>query len=141
MGVNFKLTKAEERLAALLWAHAPIASMDMIKLAENEIGWKKSTTFFNLNTLIKKGVAQNLNSRVTMLYTREQIISFQSRHYVEETFGGSLPKFITSFYGGKKLTREQAEELRRLIDESNGKADGTKSQISDTTAGEVETDG
>jgi len=137
MGVNFKLTKAEERLAELLWDNEPIASMDMIKLAEREIGWKKSTTFFNLNTLIKKGVAQNLNSCVTMLYTREQLISLQSRHYVEETFGGSLPKFITSFFGGKKLSQEQAVELRRLIDENLSETNHPKNQSSDTTAGEV----
>jgi len=118
MGVNSRLTKAEEKLATLLWNNAPIASMEMIKLAEREIGWKKSTTFFNLNTLIKKGVAQNQNSCVTMLYTKEQLISLQSRSYVEETFGGSLPKFITAFTGGKKLTQEQVNELRRLIDES-----------------------
>jgi len=141
MGINFKLTKAEERLASLLWDNAPIASMEMIKLAEREIGWKKSTTFFNLNTLIKKGVAQNLNSRVTMLYTRDQLISMQSRHYVEETFGGSLPKFITSFTGGKKLTPEQVDGLRRLIDESTGEADRTICQTSDTATGEVYTDG
>ena len=115
---NFKLTKAEKKLAELLWTNAPIASMDMIKLAEEEIGWKKSTTFFNLKTLIKKGIAQNLDSSVTMLYTREQFISCQSQHYVEESFGGSLPKFIISFFGGKKLTPEQAKELRKLIDEN-----------------------
>ena len=115
---NFKLTKAEKKLTELLWANGPIASMDMIKLAEKEIGWKKSTSFSNLNTLIKKGIAQNLNSCVTMLYSREQFISCQSQHYVEESFGGSLPKFITSFFGGKKLTQEQASELRQLIDEN-----------------------
>jgi len=116
MITNFKLTKAERKLAELLWTNAPIASMDMIRLAEKEIGWKKSTTFFNLNTLIKKGIAQNQSSCVTMLYTKEQFISCQSKNYVEEAFGGSLPKFITSFFGGKKLTQEQANELIQLID-------------------------
>ena len=140
MGINFRLTKAEEKLAMLLWDNAPIASMEMIKLAEREIGWKKSTTFFNLNTLIKKSIAQNINSCVTMLYTRDQLISIQSRHYVEETFGGSLPKFITSFTGGRKLTPEQVDELHRFIDENTGDNDVAKSQSSGTAAGEAGTD-
>jgi predicted transcriptional regulator len=35
---------------------------------------------------------------------------------VEDTFGGSLPKFITAFIGNGKLSDRQAEELKKLID-------------------------
>ncbi len=117
MGVIFKLTNAEAKLAELLWNKAPIASMEMIKIAEEQFGWKKSTTFSVLKVLIEKGVAQNKHSIVTMLCTQEQFVSRQSRRYVEDTFGGSLPKFITSFFGGKKLSPEQAAELKLLIEE------------------------
>ena len=124
MKIVYKLTNAEAKLAELLWNIAPIASMELIKIAEQEFGWKKSTTFSVLKILIEKGIAQNEKSTVTMLCTREQFISGQSRSYVEDTFGGSLPKFITSFIGGKKLTSKQAEELRRLIDEHEGGGNG-----------------
>lgn len=124
METVYKLTNAEAKLAELLWNIAPVASMELIKIAEQEFGWKKSTTFSVLKILIEKGIAQNEKSTVTMLCTREQFISGQSRRYVEDTFGGSLPKFITSFIGGKKLTSKQAEELRRLIDEHEGGGNG-----------------
>nr|WP_308742667.1 BlaI/MecI/CopY family transcriptional regulator [uncultured Anaerocolumna sp.] len=124
MKIVYKLTNAEAKLAELLWNIAPIASMELIKIAQQEFGWKKSTTFSVLKILIEKGIAQNEKSTVTMLCTREQFISGQSRSYVEDTFGGSLPKFITSFIGGKKLTLKQAEELRRLIDEHEGGSNG-----------------
>ena len=124
MKIVYKLTNAEAKLAELLWNIAPIGSMELIKIAEQEFGWKKSTTFSVLKILIEKGIAQNEKSTVTMLCTREQFISGQSRSYVEDTFGGSLPKFITSFIGGKKLTSKQAEELRRLIDEHEGGSNG-----------------
>jgi BlaI family transcriptional regulator, penicillinase repressor len=97
--------------------------MDMIKTADRKFGWKKSTTFSVLKVLIEKGVAQNENSIVTMLCTRDQFISRQSRRFVEDTFGGNLPKFITSFLGGKKLTPKQVEELRRIIDEHEWRDD------------------
>jgi len=51
------------------------------------------------------------------LITREEYYSRQSRRFVEDTFGGSLPKFLAAFIGGKKLSKQQAEELKRLIDE------------------------
>ena len=33
------------------------------------------------------------------------------------TFGGSLPQFLVAFLGGKKISEEEAEELKKLIDE------------------------
>jgi len=113
----FKLTKAETKLAELLWSNAPIASMEMIKLAENEFGWKKSTTFTNLKFLIDKGLARNENSNVSMIYTRDEFIAGQSCQFVDDTFSGSLPMFVASFTSNRKLSPEQVQELKLLIDE------------------------
>ena len=116
----FRLTNAEARLAELLWVNGPIASMEMIKLAEREFGWKKSTTFTNLKFLIDKGLARNEKSRVTMLYTRDEIKAEQSCRYVDDTFGGSLPMFIAAYTSNRKLSPEQVSELKRFIDEHEG---------------------
>jgi predicted transcriptional regulator len=40
----------------------------------------------------------------------------QSRRYVEDTFAGSLPAFIAAFMQGSKITADEAEEIRRIID-------------------------
>ena len=116
----FKLTNAESKLAELLWVNGPTASMEMIKIAEREYGWKKSTTFTNLKFLIDKGLARNEKSCVTMLYTREEIIAEQSCSYVDDAFGGSLPMFIASYTRNRKLSPEQTAELKRMIDEYEG---------------------
>ena len=116
----FRLTNAESRLADLIWANTSIPSMELIKMAEREFGWKKSTTFTNLKFLINKGLARNENSRVSMLYTRDEIIAEQSRQYVDDAFGGSLPMFIASYASNRRLQPEQIEELKRLIDEHEG---------------------
>ena len=117
MTKNITLTAAEEKLAALIWREAPLTSPDLVALTEREMDWKKSTTYTVLKKLCDKGVFKNENANVLVLLTRDEQIARQSRHYVEDTFGGSLPKFITSFFGGRKLTPEQAAELKRLIDE------------------------
>lgn len=117
---NITLTAAEEKLAALIWRDAPMTSPDLVALAEREMDWKKSTTYTVLKKLCDKGVFKNENAHVSVVLTRDEQIARQSRRYVEDTFGGSLPKFITSFFGGRKLTPEQAAELRRLIEEHEG---------------------
>jgi len=73
-----------------------------------------------LKPLIEKGLAQNENSCVTMLYTRDEFIAEQSCRYVDETFGGSLPMFITSFASSRKLTPEQIADMKRLIEKHEG---------------------
>ena len=111
------LTPAEDKLATLIWREAPLSSPNLVDIADKEMGWKKSTTYTVLKKLCTKGVFLNSYTNITVILTRDQLINHQSRSFVEDMFGGSLPKFITSFIGGKKLSQEQAAELRRFIEE------------------------
>ena len=113
----YKLAEAEEKFAELIWRNEPIGSGDLVKLSEKEMNWKKSTTYTVLKKLCAKGIFQNENAVVSSIITREKYDAKQSVRFVEDTFGGSLPKFLTSFIGIKKINKDQAEELKRLIDE------------------------
>ena len=35
---------------------------------------------------------------------------------VDRSFGGSLPAFVTAFLSERKLTKEEAEEIRTMIE-------------------------
>jgi len=120
MAKNMNLTPAEEKLAELIWREAPMTSPELVNLADREMDWKKSTTYTVLKKLCDKGVFKNENANVSVILTHDKLIARQSQYFVEDTFGGSLPKFITSFIAGKRLTTEQAAEIRRLIDEHEG---------------------
>ena len=114
---EYKLTRTEAKFADLIWANAPVSSMELVKLSEKEMGWKKSTTFTVLRTLCAKGLFKNEDAMISSVLDKDDFIAKQSRRYVEDTFGGSLPKFITSFMGGDKLSDNQANELMRLIEQ------------------------
>ena len=113
---EYKLTESEERFADIIWQNEPIGSGDLVKLCEKEMEWKKSTTYTVLKKLCEKGIFQNKNAVVSSLITKDDYYAKQSIHFVEDTFGGSLPKFLTAFMGAKKLSKHQAEELKMLID-------------------------
>jgi len=113
---DYKLAQSEERFAELVWQNEPIGSGELVKLCENALSWKKSTTYTVLKNLCEKGILQNQNAVVTSLIKRDAFYAGQSRRFVEDTFGGSLPRFLTAFIGGKKLSANQAEELKKLID-------------------------
>lgn len=114
---EYKLTQSEEKFAGLIWRNEPISSGDLVKLCEEEMHWKKSTTYTVLKKLCENGIFQNENAVVSALITKDEYDAKQSVQFVEDTFGGSLPKFLTAFIGGKKLNKHQAEELKKLIDE------------------------
>lgn len=113
----YKLTESEERFAELIWQNEPIGSGDLVKLCEKEMNWKKSTTYTVLKKICEKGIFQNENAVVSSLINKDEYYVKQSIRFVEDTFGGSLPKFLAAFIGGRKLNEHQAEELKRLIDE------------------------
>lgn len=115
--MTYKLTESEERFADIIWNNKPVGSGNLVKLCEEEMNWKKSTTYTVLKKLCEKGIFQNENAVVSSLITRDEYYAKQSIRFVEDTFGGSLPKFLTSFISGKKLSNHQAEELKKLIDE------------------------
>ncbi len=114
---EYKLTESEEKFADIIWQNEPIGSGDLVKLCEKEMKWKKSTTYTVLKKLCEKGIFQNKDAVVTSIIIKEEYYSNQSKRFVEDTFGGSLPKFLTAFIGGKKLSNHQAEELKKLIDD------------------------
>jgi predicted transcriptional regulator len=120
METVFKLTNAETKLAELIWSNEPIASMQLVKLANAEYRWSKSTTFTHLKAIIEKGLAKNENSCAAMLYTRDEIVAKQSCRYVDDAFGGSLPMFVAAFTSNRKLSPEQVAQLKTLIDEHEG---------------------
>ena len=113
---EYKLAEGELRFAELIWEKEPIFSPDLVKLCESEFNWKKSTTYTVLKKLCDRGIFRNEKAVVTSLISKEEFYSHKSRHFVEESFGGSIPRFLTAFMGGKKLTAEQAEEIKDLID-------------------------
>ena len=116
--MDYKLGVIERRFAEIIWAHAPVSSGELVKLAEQELGWKKSTTYTVLRRLCERGLFQNQGGEVTARMSREEFDAGRSIGFVEEEFEGSLPAFLAAFTARKKLSEAEIAELLRLIDES-----------------------
>ena len=112
-----RLCESDFRLMDLVWENEPVSSMKLAELCLEKLGWKKSTVFTMIKKLSQKGLLKNENAVVTSLAPRREIESSESNIFVSQTFGGSLPGFLAAFLGGKRISPEEASELRRLIDE------------------------
>lgn len=113
-----KLGVIESRFADLIWAHEPLTSGELVKLCQQELSWKKSTTYTVLKKLCDRGLFRNDGGTVTAAISKEEFHAMQSKRFVEETFDGSLPAFLAAFTSRKKLSEEEIHQLQALIDQS-----------------------
>ena len=114
---DLELGIIQERFADIVWEKEPVGSGELVKICDKEFGWKKTTTYTVLRKLIDKGLLQNDNGIVTSLISKDEFYSSRSRQIVDESFQGSLPAFVAAFVSGNRLTAEEADEIRRMIDE------------------------
>ncbi len=117
---DYRLGAMETRFAHLIWENAPVSSGELVKLCEKELSWKKSTTYTMLRRLCERGIFKNENGTVSALMSEGDFAALQSEKFVEETFDGSLPRFLTAFTSRNKLSEQEIAELQRLIDENRG---------------------
>ena len=120
--MEYKLADAESRFADIIWDNEPMSSRQLIQMAEGKLGWKSTTSYTVLRRLCDRGIFKNENSVVTSCVSREEFYSEKSRQFVDEAFGGSLPKFLAAFMGRKNLSKREVDEIQQLI-ESYGEDD------------------
>lgn len=112
----YQMGTVETEFADIIWEREPVSSAELVTAAEEKFGWKKSTTYTVLRRLCDKGLFINNNGVVSSLISKEEFFSVQSENFVDDTFSGSLPAFIAAFSRRKKLSSEEIEEIRRMID-------------------------
>lgn len=113
---QMKLGEVESRFADLIWKNEPISSRRLSELAEEALGWKRTTTYTVLKRLCDRGLFRNEGGRVTSQVSRSEFYALQSEKFVEETFDGSLPAFVAAFGSRKKLSDAEIDELQKVID-------------------------
>ena len=113
---DYRLGVVESKFADIIWAHAPLPSRDLVVLCQQELNWKKPATYTVLRKLCDRGIFRNEDGLVSPVLSREEFYSLQSEKYVADSFQGSLPAFVAAFTQRKSLTREEIDQIHRLID-------------------------
>ena len=114
---ELRLGAVESKFADIIWNKEPIPSGELVKLCNQKLEWKKSTTYTMLKRLCERGIFKNENGVVSSILTKEEFGAAQSERIIEDTFDGSLPAFIAAFASRKKLSEKDVEEIQKMIDE------------------------
>ena len=113
---DLKLCDSDYKFMTIVWEHAPLNSGELVTLCNEQLGWKKSTTYTVIKKLCERGFIKNENAVVTVLVAKEECQAVETDYFVERTFGGSLPSFLAAFLNDRKLSDAEAEEIKKMID-------------------------
>ena len=112
-----KVHESEYRFCLILWEHEPVKSKDLVKLCEEQLGWKSTTTYTVMKRLSERGVLKNENTIVTSLVSKDQVQASEIDELVEKKFEGSLPAFIAAFTKHQNMTEKEIDEVQKMIDQ------------------------
>lgn len=122
---NYGLTNTELLIMELLWSKGrPMSFREIMDVATKE--WKKDWKVQTLNTFLnglqKMGMIRAERSMTSSynvyypLYTKEQHIHKWTKEMVEVCYDNSFRRLVSAFIGDGKLSKEDAEELKKLLD-------------------------
>ena len=115
---NIKPGEAEYRLMNIVWEKGPLPAMELAGICLEQYDWKKSTVYTMLKRLGDKGVLTFEEKVVTALIPKEQVDRMESQALLEKAYRGSVPDFFAAFLQDRKLTREEAVRIQKMIEEA-----------------------
>lgn len=117
--MEYKISESESRFMNILWEIEPIPSPELVKECHNRLGWKKSTTYTVIKNLAEKGIVKSENTIVSALVSKEQVMKQESQSFLEKTFGGNIPSLFAAFLEDRRLTKEEAKAIKKMIEEAS----------------------
>ena len=111
-----KIHESEYRFCLIMWEHEPITAAELVKLCQEQLDWKRTTTYTVIKRLGERGVLENINGTITSLVSKDEAQAFEIDELVEKKFEGSLPAFIAAFTKRQNLSEKELDEVQRMID-------------------------
>ena len=114
-----KLFDSELKVMDVLWREGDKTAKQLAEILGETIGWNVNTTYTVIKKCVAKGAIERTepNFMCRALIPRETVQADEARELMGKLFDGSPDLLFASVLGGKNLTQEQIDRLRRWIDE------------------------
>ena len=111
-----KIPEGEYRFCLIMWEHEPVSSLELVKLCQEKLAWKRTTTYTVIKRLGERGVLKLENGIVTSLISKEEVEKAEIETFVVSKFGGSLPAFVAAFTKHQDMSEQDLDEVQKMID-------------------------
>ena len=103
------LSLADHRLLDLVWSSEPISSPQLCKLAQAQLGWKRTTTYTVIKRLCDKGCLKNEAAVVTSLVDRATVQQADGQEVLQRSFH--------AFLRAGSVSDQEAAEIEQMLEE------------------------
>lgn len=118
-----KISEAEWEIMKILWAKSPLTANQIIESLSESIDWKPKTVKTLIGRLVKKeAIGFNQENRIYYYYSlidEEECVKAENQSFLNRVYGGALKPMLINFLSEEKLSTEEIEELKRILDERN----------------------
>lgn len=111
-----KIHESEYRFCLIMWEHEPVTAVELVKLCQQQLDWKRTTTYTVIKRLGERGVLKNDNGTITSIVSKDEAQAFEIGELVEKKFEGSIPAFIATFTRHQCLSEKELDEVQHMID-------------------------
>jgi BlaI family transcriptional regulator, penicillinase repressor len=115
------ISDAEWVVMKVAWEKGTVTANQVVGALETKMSWKPKTIHTLLRRLVqKRALAYDKLGRefhYRALVEAERCTHYASRTFLDRFFGGQVAPFLACFLEREKLSREEIDELRRILDE------------------------
>ena len=118
--MEVKLFDSERKVMEVLWdAGEDLPAREIARRLEQAVGWNKNTTYTVIKKCVEKGAIarREPNFQCHPLVSREQVREQEAVDLVDKLFDGSASLLFASLVHGKALSREEIDQLKKLVDD------------------------
>ncbi len=114
-----KLFDSELKVMDVLWRLGDRTAKEISAVLGEETGWNVNTTYTVIKKCIAKGAVLRTepNFLCHALVSKEEIQRAETEELIGKLFDGSPDLLFASLLSSQKLSREQIERLRALVEE------------------------
>ena len=117
--MNIKLFDSELKVMNVLWTEGDTTAKHISDVLKKEIGWNMNTTYTLIKRCIKKGAIARSepNFMCHALIPKEEVQEAETDELIDKIYDGSVDKLFAALLGRKKLSSEQIQKLRQIVED------------------------
>lgn len=116
--MDIKLFDAELKVMGVLWDEGDCPARHVAEVLTDRYGWNVNTTYTLIKRCIKKGAIERSepNFMCHALIPKEDVQEAETDELIDKIFDGSADKLFASLLSRKKLSAEQIDKLRQMVE-------------------------
>lgn len=116
--MSVKLFDSELKVMDILWQEGDVPAKHIANVLNTRIGWNKNTTYTLIKRCIKKGAIKRTepNFICHALIPKGDVQESETDELINKIYDGSVDKLFAALLGRKKLSNEQIQKLKQIVE-------------------------